>query len=300
MAKRVLLFILTNILVIATISIVLTLTGAHRYIEGFGGKYSINMTKLLIMCLAWGMIGAFISLLLSKVMAKWTMGVEIINPSTANGGSLQLIEMVHRLARQAGLRTMPEVGIYESPEINAFATGPTRNNSLVAVSSGLLQNMSWEEVEGVLGHEVAHVANGDMVTMTLIQGVVNAFVMFLSRIIAFAISTAMQNKDSDNGFPYMINWILTFVFDLIFSILGSMVVAAFSRWREYHADAGGASLAGRSKMVSALQRLKKSQEMIDTSHPAMASMKISNKGGILALFSTHPPLEDRIARLQAG
>ena len=167
--------------------------------------------------------------------------------------------------------------------------------------------MSWEEVEGVVGHEVAHIANGDMVTMTLLQGVVNAFVMFFSRVIAFAISTAMTQNQSedgnerDNSFPYMLNMILTIVLDIIFTLLGSLVVAAFSRWREFHADAGGANLAGRSNMIAALQRLRTTVEAVDNSQsPAMAAFKISNKGGFLALFSTHPPLEERIARLKKG
>lgn len=161
--------------------------------------------------------------------------------------------------------------------------------------------MSWDEVEGVLGHEIAHVANGDMVTMALMQGVVNAFVMFLSRVLAFAISTAVSRSDEENSFPRMLNFILTFLFDIIFTLLGSMVVAAFSRFREYRADAGGASLAGRGKMIAALDRLRRTQELVDNSaSPQMAAMKISNKGGFLALFSTHPPLEDRIARLRQG
>lgn len=153
----------------------------------------------------------------------------------------------------------------------------------------------------MLGHEIAHVANGDMVTMALVQGVVNAFVMFLSRVLAFAISTAVSRSDEENAFPRMLNFILTFVFDIFFTLLGSLVVAAFSRFREYRADAGGASLAGRQKMIAALDRLRRTHELVDNSQaPAMASMKISNKGGFLALFSTHPPLEDRIARLQRG
>ncbi len=301
MFKRVFLFILTNILVVATISILLSVFGVTHYVERAGRGYGLNMQKLMIICLVWGFVGAFISLALSKVMAKWMMGLTIIDPRAASGNEALLVQTVHRLAHAAGLTTMPDVAIYDSEEVNAFATGPTRSSSLVAVSTGLLRSMSWDEVEGVLGHEIAHVANGDMVTMALVQGVVNAFVMFLSRVLAFAISTAVSRSDEENAFPRMLNFILTFVFDIFFTLLGSLVVAAFSRFREYRADAGGASLAGRQKMIAALDRLRRTHELVDNSQaPAMASMKISNKGGFLALFSTHPPLEDRIARLQRG
>jgi heat shock protein HtpX len=302
MFKRIFLFILTNILVVATISILLSIFGVTHYVERAGRGYGLNLQNLLVICLVWGFVGAFISLALSKVMAKWMMGLSVIDPRRATGIEAQLVMTVHRLARQAGLTSMPEVAIYESEEVNAFATGPTRSNSLVAVSTGLLQNMSWEEVEGVLGHEVAHIANGDMVTMTLLQGVVNAFVMFLSRVLAFVVSTALsRSDDEESSFPYLLNGILTFVFDIFFTLLGSMVVAAFSRYREYRADAGGAKLAGRHKMIAALERLRRTHELVDNSAaPSLASMKISNKGGFLALFSTHPPLEERIRRLQQG
>jgi heat shock protein HtpX len=192
---------------------------------------------------------------------------------------------------------MPEVGIYESPELNAFATGPTRNNSLVAVSTGLLNGMSDSEVEGVLGHEVAHVANGDMVTMTLIQGVVNAFAMFFARIIAFAVSNFVREE-----LGWIVRFVVTIVLDILFTILGSMVVAAFSRYREFRADAGGAKLAGREKMIAALEALRRHVDLNNPNEaPAMNSMKISSKsGGLLALFSTHPPLEKRIQALRSG
>ncbi|HRP68012.1 MAG TPA: protease HtpX [Turneriella sp.] len=301
MGKRILLFIVTNILVVITISILINLLGVRYYIENTASGYGLNLQALLIFCLIWGFVGAFISLALSKVMAKMMMGLSVIDPRNASGIEAQLVATVHRLAKAAGLTQMPEVAMYESEEVNAFATGPTRSSSLVAVSSGLLRKMEWSEVEGVLGHEVAHIANGDMVTMALLQGVVNAFVMFLSRVVAFAISTAMSRSDDREGasFPSLLNFILTIVFDIIFTLLGSLVVAAFSRYREYRADAGGASLAGSSKMIAALERLKSTQELVDTNTaPSMASMKISNKKGFLALFSTHPPLKDRIQRLQ--
>jgi heat shock protein HtpX len=301
MFKRVFLFILTNLLVVITISVLLSVFGVTHYVEHRGRGFGLNLQKLMIICLVWGFVGAFISLLLSKVMAKWMMGLKIINPSGASGAEAQLVMTVHRLAQSAGLSTMPEVAIYESQEVNAFATGPSRSSSLVAVSTGLLHSMSWDEVEGVLGHEIAHIANGDMVTMALLQGVINAFVMFLSRVVAFAISTAMSRSDEENSFPRMLNFILTIVFDIIFTLLGSMIVAAFSRFREYRADAGGANLAGRQKMIAALDRLRRTHELVDNSaSPSIAAMKISNKGGFLALFSTHPPLADRIARLQRG
>lgn len=300
--KRIFLFVLTNILVVATISILLSVFGVTHYVERTGRGYGLNLQKLMVICLIWGFVGALISLALSKTMAKWSLGLSIIDPRTASGIEAQLVMTVHRLSKSAGLTAMPEVAIYESEEVNAFATGPTRSNSLVAVSTGLLRQMSWDEVEGVLGHEVAHISNGDMVTMALLQGVVNAFVMFLSRVIAFAISTAMSRSSDEesSAFPSMLNFILTLVLDIVFTLLGSLVVAGFSRMREYRADAGGARLAGRQKMISALDRLRSAHERVDNSAaPALAAMKISNKTGILALFSTHPPLEERIARLRA-
>lgn len=211
-----------------------------------------------------------------------------------------MVETVHRLARSAGITTMPEVGIYESPEVNAFATGPTKNRALVAVSSGLLNRMSRDQVEGVLGHEVAHVANGDMVTMTLIQGVVNAFVMFLARAIAFAIAQTGRRDDQEgSSFSHGTYYVVQFVLEMVFMILGSILVAFVSRWREFRADHGGARLAGRDKMIAALEALRRNHELIDTQTQAsVRSLKISSRGSFLQLFSTHPSLEERIARLE--
>lgn len=194
---------------------------------------------------------------------------------------------------------MPEVGIYRSPEVNAFATGPSRGNALVAVSSGLLESMDGQAVEGVIGHEVSHIANGDMVTMTLLQGVVNTFVMFFSRVAAWALSSAMQgDRDERRGPNPMMYWITTMVFEVAFSLLGMLVVNYFSRRREYRADYGGAKLAGKEKMVHALKALKSRYE-VDTSHPALSTLKINGKrGGVMALLATHPNLDDRIAALQ--
>lgn len=295
MFKRILLFLATNILVIATISIVTNLLGLHGYLTAHG----IDYLSLAIFCAIWGSAGAFISLLMSKTMAKWSMGLIMINPAQASPDQQQLLNIVYSLARKAGLKDMPEVGVYDSPEFNAFATGPSQNNALVAVSTGLLNGMNRNEIEAVLGHEISHVANGDMVTMTLIQGVVNAFSLFLSRIIAYAISTAIaRGEDQRNGGFSMLTFsLLTMVFDILFTLLGSMVVAAFSRWREYRADAGGAKLAGRTNMIDALQRLRSTVELEDDRAPALAALKISHRPNILEIFSSHPPLEKRIQRL---
>jgi heat shock protein HtpX len=293
-AKRVLLFLATNFLVITTISIVMQLLGVGHYLTAHG----IDYMALLVLCTLWGFGGAFISLLLSKWMAKMAAGVQVIDPETRDPEARWLITTVHRLAQQAGIEEMPEVGVYDSPEVNAFATGPTRNNALVAVSTGLLERMDRGAVEGVLGHEVAHVANGDMVTMTLVQGVINAFVMFAARVIAFLVT---QNSRSENR--YLLQSVITMLLQIALSFLGMMVVAAFSRWREYRADAGGASLAGKSKMILALEALREvsRRRMPQEAHASLATLKISGtRGGFAALFSTHPDLEDRIARLRSA
>lgn len=248
------------------------------------------------------MVGAFISLAMSRIMAKWLMGVEVINPQLAAGQERQLVDMVYHLARNAGLSDMPEVGIYQSAEVNAFATGPSRSRSLVAVSSGLLRRMNSAEVEAVLAHEIAHVANGDMVTMTLVQGVVNAFVMFFARVLAYVVMRmGSKREDEGIGSPFLYS-LLVFVFEIIFMILGSLVIAAYSRFREFRADSGGARLVGRDKMILALRALERTTEIHDTraEQPAFQTMKISNTKPIIRLFSSHPPLEERIARLEKG
>jgi len=214
------------------------------------------------------------------------------------------VDTVHELARRAGLPALPEVGVYDSPDVNAFATGPTKSRALVAVSTGLLRKMRSHEVAGVLGHEVAHIANGDMVTMTLIQGIINAFVLFLSRVLAFVISQALRSRD-DRGSGWL-QYLLVMVFQIVFSILGSVVVCWFSRMREFRADAGGARLAGRESMVEALrglQRLYNPQLATEETQRSQAfqSLKISgSSSGMMALFATHPPIEQRIGRLQSG
>lgn len=281
-AKRIFLFALTNIVIIATISIILRVLGID--LTAYGANYG----ELFVFCLVWGMGGSFISLLLSKHMAKWMMGVKLVDPSKAGGFEQELYRNVERLARQAGLSQTPEVGVYDSPEVNAFATGATRNSALVAVSTGLLHRMDRDAVEGVLGHEVAHVANGDMVTMTLIQGVVNAFVMFFARIAARAVA-----RDERASFGLII------LFQILFGFLGMMVVGSFSRWREFRADAGSARIAGKQKMITALRALQGTTQLVDNRQESLASLKISGRPNrILALLSTHPPLEERIAALE--
>ncbi len=296
--KRIVLFLVVNILVVTTISLLLNLFQVKPFLNAHGLDYN----SLAIFCLIWGMGGAFISLLLSRIMAKWLLSVQVIDPNTHDPRLQKLLQTVYSLCRAANLSHMPQVGIYQSPEVNAFATGPMQSRSLVAVSSGLLNRMSERELEGVLAHEVTHIANGDMVTMTLLQGVVNAFVMFLARVLAFFLSArASQGKDKSISGSY---YVFVFLFEIVFMILGSLVIALYSRFREFRADKGGAFLAGKDKMVAALEALKKTVEVHDPAadKPPLQAFKISpSKGrGILALFATHPPLEDRIRRLNEG
>lgn len=300
MGKRIFLFLLVNILVMITITVVLGLLHVGRLFPAGG------LPGLAIFCLVWGFAGSLISLALSRVMAKWTMGVQVIPPETNDPALRGLVETVHGLARSAGL-PLPEVGIYESDELNAFATGPTKSRALVAVSTGLLRRMSRDEIEGVLGHEITHVANGDMVTMTLIQGVINAFVLFLSRVLAFAVTQAMRSRDDrDSGGGYFMQFILVTLFQVVFGILGMIVVSWFSRWREFRADAGGARLAGRRNMIDALQALRRfhDPELANAEAaraPSFQALKISGRHSrFLSLFADHPPLEERIARLEQG
>jgi heat shock protein HtpX len=294
--KRIFLFLLVNIAMVVTISLVLALLGVGPYLTRRGLDYG----SLAAFCLVWGFGGAFFSLAISRISAKWIMGVKVIDPN--EGGEVgDLVRMVHQLAMAARLPAMPEVGIYDSPEVNAFATGPTKSRALVAVSTGLLRTMSRDEREGVLAHEITHVANGDMVTMTLLQGVVNAFVMFLARIAAFAISNALAGRGGDReerlGSP-MVYYLVTILFEIVLGILGAIVVAWFSRAREFRADAGGASLAGREKMRNALRRLAGYMDRVDTGQQSLAAFKIAGgRRGFAALFATHPPLEERIRRL---
>ncbi|WP_028006365.1 protease HtpX [Solimonas flava] len=289
--KRVLLFLATNLAVVLVLSVVTSLLGVNRWLTANG----LNYQALLVFCAVFGFGGAFISLAMSKMVAKWSTGAQILK-EPRNSSEMWLLQTVERQARAAGIG-MPEVAVYDAPEPNAFATGMSRNNALVAVSTGLLRSMSQDEVEAVLGHEISHVANGDMVTLTLIQGVVNTFVMFLARVIGYAIDQALFRRNSDENSGPGIGYMFTvMILELLFGILASMIVAWFSRQREFRADAGGAHLAGKRKMIAALQRLKAVHE--PSTLPAnMMAMGIS--GGQLAkLFSTHPPLEVRIEALQ--
>ena len=287
MAKRIVLFLVTNLAIMLMLTLVLSVLGIGGYYQPDG---TLNYPSLMVFSLVWGMGGAVISLLMSRTIAKMTMGVRLVNGQSGNAELDWFYQTVSRLAQQANL-PMPQVGFYESPEVNAFATGPSRRSSLVAVSSGLLRGMRREEIEGVLAHELAHIQNGDMVTMTLIQGVVNAFVLFLARVIGSMV------RSSDNRSGDSLSFIVTFALQIVLGILGSMVVAWFSRAREFRADAGGATLAGRQNMIGALRRLQTTTRLVDNSQPELATLKISG-GRAMMLFSTHPPLEQRIAALE--
>ena len=287
--KRIALFLLTNVAVVVVLGIVANLLGVNRFLTANG----LNLGALLGFAFIMGMGGAFISLLMSKPMAKMSMGVKIIN-EPQNADEAWIVNTVRNFADKAGI-AMPEVGIYEG-EPNAFATGAFKNSSLVAVSTGLLHGMTREEVEAVIGHEVAHVANGDMVTMALIQGVMNTFVVFLSRVIGYAVDSFLRrNDDNANSGPGIGYMISTVVLDILFGVLASIIVAWFSRQREFRADAGAAQLMGRKQpMVNALYRL-------GGMHPGalpqnMQAMGIT--GNIGKLFSSHPPIEERVAALQ--
>ena len=295
--KRIFLFFVINALVVVTLSIILNLFNVRPYLTAYG----IDYKALMIFCLIWGMGGALISLSLSRVMAKWLMGVKVIEESTRDPELQTLLSLVHKISREANLPEMPQVGVYESPEVNAFATGPTKRRALVAVSRGLLQKMSSQELEGVLAHEVSHIANGDMVTMTLLQGIVNAFVMFLARILASVFSGMGRRDNQSSSSSYLSYTLFVFLFEVVFMILGTMVIAAYSRFREYRADAGGAHLAGKEKMIAALRSLLSTQQVRSemTEKAAFQAFKISTpRGGFLSLLASHPPLEKRIERLQ--
>jgi heat shock protein HtpX len=294
MAKRIFLFLATNLAIMVVVSIVLAVLGAAGILN-LGG----DQTGLLVMCLVWGMGASIVSLLMSRKMAKWSMGVKLVDGQTGNPDLDWLHNTVGNLARGASL-PMPEVGFYESPEVNAFATGPSKSRALVAVSTGLLRGMKRNEVEAVLGHEVTHIKNGDMVTMVLIQGVVNAFALYLAFVVAGIVRSVMSSRDDDRpGFLGVIVEQLVFIAcQIAFTILGSLITAWFSRQREFRADAGGAELSGRGNMVGALRALMANQAAVDTSHPALNNLKISGGKSLGMLFASHPPLELRIAVLE--
>ena len=290
MGKRIFLFIVTNLAIVLTLSVVVSVLGLSQGLTARG----LDLGALAMFCLVYGMLGSFISLQMSRWIAKRATGVQLIAGRTGRQDLDWLYGTVERLTRQANL-PMPEVGVYDSPEVNAFATGPSKSRSLVAVSSGLLRSMRPEEVEGVLAHEVAHIANGDMVTMTLLQGVVNAFVMFAARVIAYAVARGSDNRNGGGNGLY---FLVVMVLQIVLGILGSLVTSWFSRQREFRADHGGATLAGRNNMLAALRRLAANRELVDTSHEALATMKINGAGRWMVFFSTHPPLEARIAALE--
>jgi heat shock protein HtpX len=294
---RIALFILTNLAVVAMLAIVGRLLGVDSFLARQGT--GLNLTALLIMSAVMGFGGSIISLLLSKTMAKWSTGARVID-SPRTEAEQWLVHTVHRLARDAGIGT-PEVAVYDSPDMNAFATGARRDNALVAVSTGLLHGMRRDEVEAVLGHEVAHVANGDMVTLTLLQGVLNTFVIFVSRVVGFVVDRFLNRSEDgeEHGGTGPAYFITSLVMQLLLGIGASLIVAWFSRRREFRADDGGATLVDAGSMARALNRLRQLQDESALLPSNMRAFGIRG-GGMLALFSTHPPLEQRIQRLVDG
>ncbi len=291
--KRIFLLVATNFAVLAVLSISMQLLGIDRMLVEDAG---LNLQGLLVMAAVLGFGGSFISLFMSKWMAKQATGAHVIEVP-ANMAERWLVDTVKRQAEKAGIG-MPEVAVYDAPEINAFATGWNRDSALVAVSTGLLQNMSQDEAEAVLGHEVTHVANGDMVTLTLIQGVVNTFVIFLSRVVGFIVDRVVFRNERGHGPGF---WVTTIVAQLVLGLLASIIVMWFSRQREFRADSGGASLAGRGKMIAALERLKLNHEQPAQLPDAVKAFGISGGvgAGLKRLFMSHPPLDERIAALRS-
>jgi heat shock protein HtpX len=304
MIKRVFLFFMTNLLVMLSLGILWSLLSAFTPL----GQMIRGNSGLLLLCFFWGMGGAFISLLASRWIARISTGAQILDPATASGDERWLLETVQRLARQAGITEMPQVAIYPAAELNAFATGPSKNRSLVAVSEGLLGAMNKGEIEGVLAHEISHVGNGDMVTLTLLQGVVNSFVMFLSWILALAVSQAMRGRDDERdsmGSYFLRSMIHNMIQMVLMFAAYFLIIAPFSSWREFRADAGGAEKSGKAKMIAALEallnygkggELKQAEAEANAAAPALAAFKINRNRS--SFFSTHPPLEERIARLR--
>src|SRR5262249_19890004 len=288
--KRIFLFVITNFAIVVVLGIAMQVLGVDRMLAQEG----LNVTGLLVMAAIFGFGGSLISLAISKWSAKMAVGAQVIEVP-ANTTQRWLVDTVKRHAERAGIG-MPEVAIYEAPEINAFATGWNRNASLVAVSTGVLDNMSQDEAEAVLGHEITHLSNGDMVTLALIQGVVNTFVIFLSRIVGYVVDRAVFKVERGNGPAYFVTVIVA---QIVLGFLASMIVMWFSRQREFRADAGGATLAGRQKMIAALERLKLNQEE-STLPEQVKAFGIAGGGGIMRLFMSHPPLEERIAALQSA
>jgi len=291
--KRVLLFLGTNLAIILVASITLNLLGVGSFLDESGTN--LNLQALLIFCFVFGMAGSVISLLLSKKIAKWSMKVQIID-KPRNSSEEWLFKTIERQSKEAGIG-MPEIGIFEAQQANAFATGANRNKALVAVSSGMMQRFNKDEIEAVLGHEVGHVANGDMITLALIQGVVNTFVMFLARVVGFVVDRVVLKNEQGLGIGYFIT---TIAAEIVLAILASTIVFWFSRRREFVADRDGARLGSRGGMINALQRLKAESQVPNQLPESMRAFGITGgkRSGFKALFMTHPPLEDRIAALQ--
>ncbi len=290
--KRIFLFLATNLAVLLVMSVVLSLLGVNRYMYGTG----LDLKSLLVFSAVVGFTGSIISLLISKPMAKWSTGARVIT-APSNSTEHWLLSTVSKLSNEAGIR-MPEVAVYDG-EPNAFATGAFRNSALVAVSTGLLQSMNHEEVEAVLGHEIAHVANGDMVTLTLIQGVVNTFVVFLARVVGFFVDNLLSRNSESRGGYGLGYFVTVIVCEILFGVLASMIVAWFSRYREYRADAGSAKLLhNRQPMIHALMRLGQMEAGELPKNVAMAG--INGRGGFASLFASHPPIEKRILALQSA
>ena len=291
MIKRILLFVITNIAVLLVLSVVAQLLGINTYLAAHGQ----SLEGLLVWAALFGFGGAFVSLAMSKMQAKMFMGVQVIAPQSADPTAQWLLSVVEHHARNVGVR-MPEVGIFESPEPNAFATGMSRNSSLVAVSTGLIQRMSRPEVEAVLGHEMTHVANGDMVTLTLIQGIVNTFVLLLARVVGNIIDRAVFRSDDGRGIA---SYLTFYVLQIAFGLLATPIVMWFSRWREFRADRGGAQLAGTPNMIEALEELKRVHEPLPSRQLAAFGIAGDAGWGLKRLFMSHPPLDERIAALRA-
>lgn len=294
MFKRMGFFLIVNILVVSTIGLITSALGVNRYISAQG----LNYEQLMVFCIIWGFVGSFISLFMSKFMVKRLYNLQKVESNDHKFG--YITQAVNHFAQSSGIEKMPEVYIYDSPEVNAFATGPSKNNSLVAISAGLLNTMTRDEVEGVLAHEVSHIANGDMVTMTLAQGVVNAFVMFFSRVATFAISQALRKDDEEGpGIGPFAHMMLTWLFDILFGLLALPLLMWFSRYREFRADYGGAKLAGNGKMIAALERLKNIHAPVDNRGAELAAFKINGKSKWSELISSHPSLDKRISALRS-
>ncbi len=292
--KRYGLLFLINILVLIVIGSVSTFLGLDSYYT----QYGLDYQKLAFICLLWGMGGAFISLFISKFMAKKFMGVEIVDE---RGPYRTLVTKVNEIAKRANMKKPPEIGVYQSNDMNAFATGPSESNSLVAFSTGLLNGMSDEELDGVIAHEISHITNGDMVTMTLLQGVMNAFVMFAARVVTFAIDNALRDDRGRGGLGPITHFFVVIALQVAFGFMAQFVVSYFSRFREYRADAGAAKLVGKNSMTAALSKLQSYYSLAyikaTPADSPFKSMQISSKSSIMKLLSTHPPLEQRIEAL---